>query len=88
MAHAMYDLQTLDLRPALADIDTPTLILGSWAAYADFGSTMDSTRAIFEGTYRNLHRHEIALSETGYHFLMWDDKSWVLDEMNKFMDKL
>lgn len=88
MAHAMFDLQTLDLRPALVNIHIPTLILGSWAAYADFGSTMESTRAIFEGTYRNLPQHEIELSETGYHFLMWDDRNWVVDQLNEFMDEL
>lgn len=88
MAYAMYDLQTLDLRPKLVDIKIPTLILGSWAAYADFGSSMEFTRAIFEGSYRKLPQHKIALSETGYHFLMWDDKNWVMEQMNKFIDEL
>lgn len=87
LAHAMYDLQTLDLRPALEMIETPTLILGAWAAYESFGATEATTRTTFEQSYRQLSDKTIKMSERGYHFLMWDDPVWLIDSLRHFMER-
>lgn len=87
MAHAMYDMQTLDLRPALDQIEAPTLILGAWAAYEAYGATEASTRATFELSYRQLSDKSIHMSETGYHFLMWDDPEWLIAHLQRFLEQ-
>lgn len=74
---AMYELWTTDLRPLLPRIQAPTTVLGAWAAYAPMGSTLDSTRAIFERQYAGLAKAELRMSAQGYHFLMWDDAELV-----------
>lgn len=80
-AQAWYELWTTDLRADLGAIHCPTLVLGSWAAYAPMGATEDSTRAIFATQYAALDGVRIHMSKAGYHFLMWDDRAWLVDEV-------
>jgi len=87
LAHAMYDMQTLDLRPDLERIEAPTLILGAWAAYESYGATEATTRATFEQSYRQLSDKTIEMSESGYHFLMWDDPQWLIGHLQQFMEQ-
>lgn len=82
---ALHAMMVTDLRAPLAQLDTPTLVLGSWAAYAPFGSTSDSTRAIFQAQYAALPGVRIEMSEGGYHFLMWDDPKWVQAQVRDFI---
>ncbi|GAB3361266.1 alpha/beta fold hydrolase [Lysobacter tyrosinilyticus] len=83
---AMYEMMTTDLRPQLAQIKVPALLLGSWAAYAPYGATKESTTAIFKAQYANLDGVRIELSEGGYHFLMWDDPQWLQAQVRGFID--
>ena len=63
----------------------PTLVLGAWAAYAPMGSTRASTESIFRTQYAGLEGVRIAMSEGGYHFLMWDDPTWVQSNIRDFL---
>ncbi|GGF00072.1 alpha/beta hydrolase [Hymenobacter cavernae] len=85
VAQAMYDLYTTDLRQDVARIQQPVLVLGAWAAYKQYGSTKESTRAIFEQQYAKLPQHRIEMSETGKHFLMWDDAQWFFAQTDVFL---
>jgi len=82
---AMYELMTTDLRPALAGARTPTLVLGSWAAYAPYGGTKAATQATFEAQYAKHPDVRIKLSDSGYHFLMWDDPQWLQQNVREFL---
>ena len=82
---AMYELMTTDLRPQLSKIRSPTLVLGSWAAYKPFGATKESTAGIFRAQYAGLDGVDIEMSEGGYHFLMWDDPTWVLSNIREVL---
>lgn len=85
VAQAYYDLMTTDLRQDIARVQQPTLVLGAWAAYKPYGSTKESTRAIFEQQYARLPQHTIEMSEAGKHFLMWDDTQWFLAQTDAFL---
>lgn len=84
-AQAMYELMTTDLRSALGGAHTPTLVLGAWASYAPYGATQASTQAIFEQQYAAHPSVRIKLSDTGYHFLMWDDPKWLQQQVREFL---
>jgi pimeloyl-ACP methyl ester carboxylesterase len=84
-AQAMYELFTIDLRGDLGKIKQPTLVLGAWAGYASFGATKESVRKTYEDQYRKLPGVRIEMSESGYHFLMWDDADWVANEVKHFV---
>lgn len=84
-AQAMSELWGEDLRPLLPKITTPTLVLGAWAAYEPMGSTLDSTKKIFEAQYAGLNGAKVSMSQRGYHFLMWDDADWLVGEVKGFL---
>ena len=84
-AQAMYDMYTIDLRSDIARIQQPVLVLGAWAAYAQYGSTKESTRAIFAQQYAKLPQVRIEMSEAGRHFLMYDDTAWLLAQADAFL---
>lgn len=84
-AAAMYDMMTTDLRGEVAAVASPTLVLGSWAAYQPMGGTMEATRAIFSAQYAKLPGVDIRMSEAGYHFLTWDDPQWVQAQVREFL---
>lgn len=83
---AMYELMTTDLRGSLGRIQSPTLVLGSWAAYQPHGATLESTRAVFASQYAALDGVRIEMSDAGYHFLMWDDAKWLQEQVRGFID--
>lgn len=85
VAQATYDLYTTDLRPDVARIQQPVLVLGAWAAYQPYGATLESTRAIFAQQYAKLPQHRIEMSRAGRHFLMWDDTQWFFQQTDAFL---
>ncbi|WP_165822156.1 alpha/beta fold hydrolase [Hymenobacter edaphi] len=85
VGQAMYDMYTTDLRPDVARIQQPVLVLGAWAAYQPYGATQESTRAIFEQQYARLPQHRIEMSAAGRHFLMWDDTQWFFAQADAFL---
>ena len=88
VAQAMYDLYTTDLRAELGRIQQPVLVLGAWAAYKQYGSTKESTRAIFTQQYAKLPQHRIEMSEAGKHFLMYDDTAWFFAQTDGFLKQV
>ncbi|MBV8035624.1 alpha/beta hydrolase [Roseateles sp.] len=84
-AQAMSELWGEDLRPLLPRITAPTLVLGAWAAFEPMGSTLESTKKIFEAQYAGLGGARVAMSQRGYHFLMWDDADWLVGEVKGFL---
>ncbi|MCS4232149.1 pimeloyl-ACP methyl ester carboxylesterase [Stenotrophomonas maltophilia] len=84
-AGAMHSMLVNDLRDAVAGIHSPTLVLGSWAAYRPMGATEASTRGIFAAQYAKLPGVRIEMSAEGFHFLMWDDPQWLYGRIRSFL---
>ena len=85
VAQAMYDMYTIDLRAEISRIQQPVLVLGAWAAYKQYGSTKESTRAIFTQQYAKLPGVRIEMSEAGRYFLMYDDTAWFFAQSDAFL---
>ena len=85
---AMFELMTTDLRERVGTIKTPTLVLGAWAAYKSFGSTAESTKAIYLGQYQKLKGVKIEMSDSAYHFISWDDPKWLGAQVKSFLKTL
>jgi N-formylmaleamate deformylase len=86
VAQAMYELQTTDLREDISKVKCPTLILGAWIAYKQYGATKESTSKIFETQYAKMGGKKIILSDIGKHFLMYDDARWFFSNVNDFLN--
>ena len=85
VAQAVYDMYTTDLRPEVARIQQPVLVLGSWAGYAAYGATKESVRSVFEQQYASLPHQTLVLSEAGKHFLMYDDAPLFFAQTDAFL---
>jgi len=82
---AMYDLYTTDLRPAVARIQQPVLVLGTWAGYAAYGATKAGVQQVFEQQYAPVPHHTLLLSEAGKHFVMYDDPQLFFSQTDAFL---
>ena len=78
---------TTDLRGPIAQIKTPTMVLGAWAAYKPYGSTKESTKAIYVAQYQQLPNVDIRMSDTAYHFISWDDPQWLQTQVRDFLSQ-
>ncbi len=84
VANAMFDLYTTDLRDAIANIESPTLVLSTWVAYKAF-STREQTLANVEQQYAKLRNKTIYMTDTAKHFLMLDEPQWFFDKLDAFL---
>lgn len=85
VADAMATLMGSDLRPDLARIDKPVLVLGTWIAYRDFSSRA-AIEQTFRSQYASLPGARIELSDTARHFIMYDDPNWLHQRIEQFID--
>lgn len=73
------DLLKLDLRPALATIKVPVLILG-----APFPSK-EVVIPNYEKQYANLTNKTLEIAPGGRHFIMFDQPDWFYNQINAFL---
>ncbi|HEX8405825.1 MAG TPA: alpha/beta hydrolase [Duganella sp.] len=85
VANAMADMMADDMRQDVSRIEAPTLVLGSWIAYKDFGA-----KPIFEQTYKTQYQRlagvQVELADSARHFIMYDDPAWMYDRIDKFLN--
>lgn len=84
---AMYDMYTTDLRPEVARIQQPVLVLGTWAAYAAYGATKAGVQSVFEQQYAPLPHLTLRMSEAGKHFVMYDDPQLFFASTDAFLQQ-
>jgi len=82
---------SLDLRPDLARITSPTLLLGTWAGLHDqlakYGMSLSRQDAVntFREQFSGLSHLHFAMAETARHFIMFDDPRWFFAELDAFL---
>jgi pimeloyl-ACP methyl ester carboxylesterase len=83
--NAMADMMADDLRQDISRIKAPTLVLGSWIAYKDYGS-----KPLFEQMYKMQYQQlagvKVELADTARHFIMYDDPAWMYDRIDNFLN--
>ncbi|MBX2899923.1 MAG: alpha/beta hydrolase [Cyclobacteriaceae bacterium] len=75
------DLLKLDVRPALAQIKVPVLILG-----APF-PTKEIVLPNYEKQYINLANKQLEIAPGGRHYIMFDQPEWLYNQINNFLTK-
>jgi N-formylmaleamate deformylase len=71
--NAMYDMMTTDLRDDVSKITAPTLGIGTWIGYKQYGVTRDQVEKNFRDQYAKLKNFQLVLSDKARHFVMLDD---------------
>ncbi len=82
---AIYELNVDDLRPQLAAVRPPTVVIGSWVPLQAFGQTRESTLRVFTQQFEKLAGVRIVLSDVAHHFVMWDDAALVQSEISQVL---
>ncbi|MEO1415100.1 MAG: alpha/beta hydrolase [Bacteroidota bacterium] len=82
---AMVELYGTDLRDDIATIESPVLVLAAWVAYKPYGVTKEMILSNLMSQYQTISDVDIQLSDTGYHFLMWDDHEFTLGAIEDFL---
>jgi pimeloyl-ACP methyl ester carboxylesterase len=85
-ANAMYEMLSTDLRPEMAKITAPTLVLGTWVAYEKF-ATKEQIEKSFLLQYKDLKNVQLQLAPTARHFMMYDQPDWMFAQMDGFLGK-
>jgi len=86
IVQANYDMLSNDLRPALARVQAPTLVLGTWIAYQNHVPKAAS-EAIFRQQYAKLNGVVLEMADRARHFIMLDDLEWLVDRIDAFLNK-
>jgi pimeloyl-ACP methyl ester carboxylesterase len=81
----MYELFTTDLRPVMASVENPVLVMGAWIAYKNYGSTHDSVKKNYSDQLAAAKNVSIEISDTARHFIFYDDPSWFFEKMDAFL---
>lgn len=81
---AMTSMMGQDLRQDVARIKAPVLVLGSWAAYKGY-ATRDAILQTFRTQYQQLPGVQIVLAESARHFIMYDERDWMLERIDTFL---
>jgi len=81
----MYDMMTTDLRDDLGKISSPTLVIGTWVAYVEYGSTRDAVEKNFRDQYAALKGYKLILSDKARHFVMLDDPAGFFEATDSFL---
>ncbi len=87
VSQAMYEMMTQDLRDDIAVIQSPTLVMGAWIAYKPYGMSHDRLAQSYGAQYQKLAGHQLAITDTGKHFIMWDDPDFYFATMDAFLQQ-
>lgn len=86
IARAMYELMTVDLRPAVASIQVPVLVVGATALNTDA-----KQRSQAEENYRKqvetIPDHRMIFAPKARHFIQLDEPDFLFGEMDLFLKK-
>jgi pimeloyl-ACP methyl ester carboxylesterase len=87
VASSVYYLYSTDLRDELSAIEVPVLVFGAWKAYEAYGVTSEMSRQMYSNQYSEVNQLTLKISDTGRHFLMWDDPGLITNGMTDFLSE-
>ena len=85
IANSMAEMMSEDLRQDVSRIKAPTLVLGSWIAYKNFGSK-PMFEQLYKTQYQQLAGVKVELADNARHFIMYDDPTWMYDRIDNFLN--
>jgi N-formylmaleamate deformylase len=81
----MYELFSTDLRPEMKNVISPVLVLGDWISYKKYGATHESVLKSYTDQFSLAKNVTIAINDSSYHFIMYDEPQWVYHQMEVFL---
>jgi pimeloyl-ACP methyl ester carboxylesterase len=87
MATSMHQMLSHDLRPDLARVTAPTLVLAGWAAHKGV-LPRSAIEGMYQSQYRLLPNVQFELTDTARHFIMYDDPEWMYARIDQFLNPM
>lgn len=81
----MFELFSMDLRPLMKNIICPILLLGDWVSYKKYGATRENVMKNYSAQFSLAPKTTIALNDSSYHFIMYDEPDWFYYQMEGFL---
>jgi len=81
---AIHYLMNSDLRPSLGELKAELLILGASGGFND-NLRKQATEKLYKEQVSQLPHAEVKMNTTSRHFIMYDDPSWLNDEIAAFI---
>ncbi len=85
IGQAYSEMYTTDLRPKMDKIIAPVLVLGAWYAYQQYGVSRESSLAGYQSQVKNIANAKVALADTAYHFIFFDEPAWFYQQVDAFL---
>jgi pimeloyl-ACP methyl ester carboxylesterase len=86
MGRVFCELLSTDLRPRMADIVAPTLVIGVWEGKRDFsGGTKEQVEHIFHEQYIHTPNWRLIMMDDVRHFVMLDDPEALVRTTENFL---
>jgi N-formylmaleamate deformylase len=82
VTQAMAEIMTTDLRPQLAAITVPTLVLATWRGW---GVGREPIEQGYTQQYAQLRGAKLVVADTAKHFVMFDDPAFLFGQMDAFL---
>lgn len=87
VGQAYAEMFTTDIRPLMSNIKTPTLVLGSWAAYGQYGFTKEAISTNFLNQVNLIPTASLEMAASAYHFIFYDEPEWFYGEVDRFLSE-
>src|SRR6185503_18397683 len=78
VGQAVYDLMTTDLRPEMAKLRAPLLLIGAGKAVADTPEHLSEAQSAYEKQVEAAPVHRVVMASKALHFIMLDDREFLL----------
>jgi pimeloyl-ACP methyl ester carboxylesterase len=84
-AEALFEAMTTDLRPALASIRSPAIVIATWKGWP--GWDRAKAEAVYTEQYSKLAGVRVVVADTSLHFVMLDDPEFLFAQLDAFLAK-
>ncbi len=85
ITQAYGEMYTTDIRPEMAKVKVPVLVLGAWAAYEQYGSTKAAVVQNYEAQCKDIENVKVAVADKAYHFIFYDEPVWFFNQVDGFL---
>jgi pimeloyl-ACP methyl ester carboxylesterase len=82
---AIMDVMTRDIRPELAKITSPALVIATWKGWPQWSH--DVAVKSYGAQYAALRGAQIIVDDASLHFVMYDDPQFLFEHVDSFLAK-
>jgi len=83
---ALHSVMTTDLRPKLAKLTNPVLLIGASGAFIT-DAQRQAAKAMYQAQIQQAPQVELAMNSKGHHFLMWDQTNWLINTIKTYISQ-